>query len=72
MDTARRKAARRRLFAGCVEALRSAPESLTPDQIFPCVDRTRAKLFMPNGSNAGAAHSHRSSPPIPVRTRSIT
>jgi len=61
-----RKAARRRLFAGCVEVLRAAPESLAPEQIFPCVDRTRAKLATPNESNAGTAQ------PIPTRARSIT
>ena len=66
MAAARRKAARRRLFAGCVEALRAAPESLAPEQSFPCVDRTRAKLVTPNGSNAGSAQ------PIPARARSIS
>jgi tetratricopeptide (TPR) repeat protein len=66
MAAARRKAARRRLFAGCVEELRAAPAPLAPEQSFPCVDRTRAKLVMSNESNAGAAR------PILVRTRSIT
>jgi tetratricopeptide (TPR) repeat protein len=44
MAAARRKAARRRLFAGCLEELRSAPEPLDPDRLFPCVDRSRAEL----------------------------
>jgi tetratricopeptide (TPR) repeat protein len=66
MAAAGRKAARRRLFAGCVEALRAAPEPLAPEQIYPCVDRTREKLTTPKGSNAGAAR------PIPARVRSIT
>jgi tetratricopeptide (TPR) repeat protein len=66
MAAARRKAARRRLFAGCVEVLRAAPESLTAEQTFPCVDRTREKLATPNGSNAGAAR------PVPARARSLT
>ena len=66
MAATRRKAARRRLFAGCVEELRAAPAPLAPEQSFPCVDRTRAKLVMSNESNAGAAR------PILVRTRSIT
>jgi tetratricopeptide (TPR) repeat protein len=57
MVVARRRAARRRLFSGCVEALRSASKSLPPEQIFRCVDRRRAKLSTPNGSNAGAVHS---------------
>jgi tetratricopeptide (TPR) repeat protein len=66
MAAMRRKAAQRRLFADCVEALRVAPEPLAPEQSFPCVDRTRAKLVAPKGSNAAAA------PPIPVRAPSIT
>jgi tetratricopeptide (TPR) repeat protein len=66
MAAAGRKAARRRLFASCVEALRVAPESLAPEQIYPCVDRTREKLTTPKGSRAGAAR------PIPARVRSIT
>ncbi len=44
MHVARRKAARRRLFGDCIEALRSAPEPLDPAQLFPCVDQTRARL----------------------------
>jgi tetratricopeptide (TPR) repeat protein len=44
MAAAPRRAARRRLFAGCLEALRSAPEPLDPELLFPCVDRTRAAL----------------------------
>jgi hypothetical protein len=44
MAAARRKAARRRLFAGCLEELRGAPEPLDPERLFPCVDRTRAEL----------------------------
>jgi tetratricopeptide (TPR) repeat protein len=51
MNTARRKAARRRLFSGCIETLRSAPEPLISDQIFSCVDRKRAEVFTPNGSS---------------------
>ncbi|MBW2725724.1 MAG: hypothetical protein JRE71_15185, partial [Deltaproteobacteria bacterium] len=66
MAATRRKAARRRLFANCVEALRPAPESPAPELIFPCVDRTRAKLAAPDGSNAGSAA------PISPRARSIT
>jgi tetratricopeptide (TPR) repeat protein len=66
MAAIRRKAAQRRLFADCVEALRAAREPLAPEQSFPCVDRTRAKLVEPKGSNAAAA------PPIPVRAPSIT
>jgi tetratricopeptide (TPR) repeat protein len=57
MAAALRKTARRRLFAGCVEALRSAPKSLPPGQIFRCVDRTRANLSTPSGSSAGAVQS---------------
>ena len=71
MDFARRKAARRRLFAGCVEALRSAPDPLNPEQIFPCVDKTRTPLFAPKGSNAGAAPSLGPLQPISARPRSI-
>jgi tetratricopeptide (TPR) repeat protein len=55
MNVARRKAARRRLFGGCIEALRSAPEPLNPEQIFPCVDEIRARLATPSGSNARVA-----------------
>jgi len=44
MHAARRKAARRRLFGDCIDALRGAPEPLDPAQIFPCVDETRARL----------------------------
>jgi tetratricopeptide (TPR) repeat protein len=66
MVATRRKAARRRLFAGCVEALRPAPEPLAPEQSFPCVDQTRAKLPTPKGSNAGAAR------PISARARSVS
>jgi tetratricopeptide (TPR) repeat protein len=65
MAAARRKAAQRRLFAGCVDALRAAPGSPAPEQNFPCVDQTRAKLVTPNGSNAGAAQ------PISARAPSI-
>jgi len=54
MVVARRKAARRRLFAGCIEALRSAPGPLDPEQMFPCVDKTRAGLPAPSESNAHA------------------
>ncbi|MBW2386777.1 MAG: ASPIC/UnbV domain-containing protein, partial [Deltaproteobacteria bacterium] len=57
MDTARRRAARRRLFAGCIEALRSTPEPLNPGQIFPCVDRLRANLFDPNLRGSDGARS---------------
>jgi hypothetical protein len=71
MNVARRKAARRRLFGGCIEALRSAPEPLVPEQIFPCVDETRAKLFAPSGSNAGAAPSRHSLQPVLAHSRSI-
>ena len=71
MDVVRRRAARRRLFAGCIEALRSAPEPLNPEQIFPCVDKTRATLFAPRGSNARAVPSRRFLRPIPARPRSI-
>jgi tetratricopeptide (TPR) repeat protein len=70
IGVARRRAARRRLFAGCIEALRSAPEPLNPEQIFPCVDKTRAMLVAPMGSNARAAPSRRSMQPIPDRPRS--
>ncbi len=44
MEQARRKAAARRLFAGCIEALREAPAPLEPDRLFACVDTTRAEL----------------------------
>jgi hypothetical protein len=71
MNVARRKAARRRLFGECIETLRSAPEPLSPEQIFPCVDETRAKLFTPSGSKAGAAASRRSFQPVLDRPRSI-
>jgi tetratricopeptide (TPR) repeat protein len=71
MNVARRKAARRRLFAGCIEALRSAPKPLDPERIFPCVDRTRAELLAPSGSNAPVAPSHGSLQPILARPRSI-
>ncbi|MFV1979028.1 MAG: FG-GAP-like repeat-containing protein, partial [Myxococcota bacterium] len=71
MNVARRRAARRRLFAGCIEALRSAPKPLYPEQIFPCVDRTRAELLAPSGSNAPVAPSHGSLQPILARPRSI-
>jgi tetratricopeptide (TPR) repeat protein len=71
MNVARRKAARRRLFAGCIEALRSAPKPLDPERIFPCVDRTRAELFAPSGSDAPVAPSHGSLQPILARPRSI-
>jgi hypothetical protein len=59
MAAARRRAARRRLFAGCVEALRSDPEPLAAEQSFPCVDQARARLIEPNGSNAAAARDSR-------------
>jgi tetratricopeptide (TPR) repeat protein len=49
MAAASRKAARRRLFTACVEVLRSIPEPLAAEQLFPCVDRVRAKLGTPNG-----------------------
>jgi hypothetical protein len=65
MAVARRKAARRRLFGRCIEALRAAPESPAPEQIFPCVDRTRARLATPNGSNPGTAQ------PFSARARSV-
>ncbi len=71
MDVARRKAERRRLFAGCIEALRSAPQPLNPEQIFPCVDKTRALLFAPRGSNARVVPSRRSLQPMPAHPRSI-
>ena len=44
MAASRRKAAGRRLFAACLEELRGAPEPLDPEQLFSCVDRTRAGL----------------------------
>jgi tetratricopeptide (TPR) repeat protein len=59
MAATRRRAARRRLFAGCVEALRSDPEPLAAEQSFPCVDQARARLIDPNGSNAAAARDSR-------------
>ena len=71
MDIARNKAAERRLFAGCIELLRSTPEPLDPEQLFPCVDATRAKLVAPSGSSAHAAPPRRSSQPILARARSI-
>jgi tetratricopeptide (TPR) repeat protein len=71
MNVMRRRAARRRLFAGCIEALRSAPEPLDPEQIFPCVDKTRAGLFAPSRSNAHAAPLRRSLQPILACPRSI-
>jgi tetratricopeptide (TPR) repeat protein len=71
MNVARRKAARRRLFAGCIEALRSAPEPLDPARIFPCVDKTRAELFAPSGSDDHAAPLRRSLQPILAHSRSI-
>jgi hypothetical protein len=71
MNVARRKAARRRLFAGCIEALRSAPEPLDPEQVFPCVDKTRAELFAPSGPNAHAAPFRGWLQPILARPRSI-
>jgi tetratricopeptide (TPR) repeat protein len=72
MNVARRKAARRRLFGGCIEALRSAPEPLDPEQIFPCVDKTRVELFAPSGSNAHVEPSRRSLQPILAHSHSIT
>jgi hypothetical protein len=66
MEVARRKAARRRLFAGCIETLRNAPEPLDPEQLFPCVDKTRAELLTPSGSSARALPSRRPSPSIPA------
>ncbi|HEY5656722.1 MAG TPA: tetratricopeptide repeat protein, partial [Myxococcota bacterium] len=47
MTAARRKAAARRLFAECVEALRAAPDSPDPALAFSCVERTRASLPAP-------------------------
>jgi tetratricopeptide (TPR) repeat protein len=44
MAAARHRAAQRRLFAVCLEALRDAPEPLDPDRLYPCVDRTRTAL----------------------------
>jgi tetratricopeptide (TPR) repeat protein len=44
MAAARRKAAGRRLFASCLDELRSAPATLGPEQVFPCVDQRRASL----------------------------
>ena len=66
MAATRRKAAQRRLFADCVEALRAAPEPLAPEQSYPCVDRTRAKLVEPKGSNAAAPR------PMSVLARFVT
>jgi tetratricopeptide (TPR) repeat protein len=54
MEVARRKAAARRLFAGCIEALRNAPEPLDAEQLFPCVDAKRAELATLSGSGAHA------------------
>jgi tetratricopeptide (TPR) repeat protein len=71
MNVARRKAARRRLFGGCIEGLRSAPEPLNPEQVFPCVDETRARLAKPDGPHAHLAPSRRSSRPLLARIRSI-
>jgi tetratricopeptide (TPR) repeat protein len=71
MNVARRKAERRRLFGDCIEALRSAPEPQNPDEVFPCVDETRARLTTPSGSNAHAAPSRRSSQSILAPTGSI-
>jgi tetratricopeptide (TPR) repeat protein len=65
MAAERRKAARRRLFGRCIEALRAAPESPAPEQIYPCVDRARARLATPNGSNPGTEQ------PISARARSM-
>ena len=44
MLEARRRAAHRRLFSGCVEALRSAVPPLEPERLLACVDRTIAAL----------------------------
>ncbi len=44
MLEARRRAARRRLFSRCVEALRRAAPPLEPDHLLACVDRTIAEL----------------------------
>jgi hypothetical protein len=52
--------------------LRSAPEPLDPEQIFPCVGKTRAELFAPSGSNAHVAPSRRSLRPILAHSHSIT
>jgi tetratricopeptide (TPR) repeat protein len=71
MNVARRKAERRRLFGGCIEALRSASEPPNPEQAFPCVDETRAELFAPSGSNANALPMRHSLPLILARPRSI-
>jgi tetratricopeptide (TPR) repeat protein len=71
MNVARRKAARRRLFGGCIEALRSAPEPLNPEQIFPCVDEIRARLATPSGSNARVAPLCRPLQLILAHSRSI-
>jgi tetratricopeptide (TPR) repeat protein len=65
MAVARHKAARRRLFGRCIEALRVAPESPAPEEIYPCVDRTRARFATPNGSSPGTAE------PISARARSV-
>jgi tetratricopeptide (TPR) repeat protein len=44
MAASGRKAARRRLFDSCLNELRGAPEATPPEQLFPCVERARAKL----------------------------
>jgi tetratricopeptide (TPR) repeat protein len=71
LTAARRKAARRRLFGGCIEALRSAPEPLIPERVFPCVDETRARLAEPVEPHARAVPPRRSTPPLLARVRSI-
>jgi tetratricopeptide (TPR) repeat protein len=71
MAVARRKAARRRLFGACIEALRSAPTPLNPEQIFPCVDETRDRLAQPSGSNDAASSSRRSLQPMLAHSGSI-
>ena len=55
MNVARRKAARRRLFGGCIEALRSASTPVLAEQVFPCVDETLARLAEPTGPHARVA-----------------
>jgi tetratricopeptide (TPR) repeat protein len=61
LAAARRRAARRQLFADCLEALGDAPEPLDPDLLYPCVDRTRAALAAAStGVAAQAAREDRS------------
>jgi tetratricopeptide (TPR) repeat protein len=71
MNVARRKAARRRLFGGCIEALRSSPTPVIAEQVFPCVDETRARLAEPAGPHARLGPSSRSTRPLLARRRSI-